>query len=276
MGVRPSSLAARSLATSMAQAPSLRPEELPAVTVPSFWKAGASAASFSCVVSGRGCSSRESMIAAPVFLSTPTWMGAISSARRPDSMAAPARLCDRTASSSCSWRVTPQRSATFSAVMPRASVPCIASMRGLIMRHPRVVSNRVWLPRAGMLSGLGMTHGARVICSTPPAMTRSASPLCTRRAASVNACMPDPHSRLTVTPGTETGMPASRRPMRATLRLSSPAWLAQPAMTSSMRSAGTPVRSSSAAMTWPSRSSARTEASAPPWRPNGVRTPSIR
>ncbi len=72
------------------------------MTVPSFWKAGASAASFSGVVSGRGCSSRDSMIGAPVFLSLPTWIGAISSARRPDSMAAPARRCDRTASSSCS------------------------------------------------------------------------------------------------------------------------------------------------------------------------------
>ena len=38
----------------------------------------------------------------------------------------------------------------------------------------------------------------------------------------------DPHSRLMVVPGTSGGMPASSAAMRPTLRLSSPAWLAQP------------------------------------------------
>jgi hypothetical protein len=48
------------------------------------------------------------------------------------------------------------------------------------------------------------------------------------RAAMVTASMPDPHRRLIVVPGTVTGIPASSKLMRATLRLSSPAWLAQP------------------------------------------------
>ena len=48
------------------------------------------------------------------------------------------------------------------------------------------------------------------------------------RAPSTSACRPEPQRRLTVAPGTVTGSPASSALMRATLRLSSPAWFAQP------------------------------------------------
>jgi len=48
------------------------------------------------------------------------------------------------------------------------------------------------------------------------------------RAALPTASMPEPHKRLIVEPGTSMGKPASRPDMRATLRLSSPAWFAQP------------------------------------------------
>ena len=64
--------------------------------------------------------------------------------------------------------------------------------------------------------------------STPPASISSASPVRIARAAMPVASMPEPHRRLTVVPGTSTGSPASRALIRATLRLSSPAWLAQP------------------------------------------------
>ena len=77
-------------------------------------------------------------------------------------------------------------------------------------------------------------------------------------------------------PDTLTGRPAASTDMRATLRPSSPAWLVQPKMTSSRRAGSRPVRSSRAVMTAAARSSGRTPASAPPWRPIGVRTPSIR
>ena len=60
--------------------------------------------------------------------------------------------------------------------------------------------------------------------------------------------------------------------MRATFRLSSPAWLAQPRMTSSMRDGSIPERSTTARSTAAARSSGRTRASAPPYRPIGVRT----
>ncbi len=49
-------------------APSLMPDALPAVTVPSFWNAGFSAASFSTVVPARGYSSTAKRIAVALLL----------------------------------------------------------------------------------------------------------------------------------------------------------------------------------------------------------------
>ena len=54
------------------------------------------------------------------------------------------------------------------------------------------------------------------------------------------ALSPDAQSRFTVSPGTVTGSPASSDAMRATLRLSSPAWLAQPSTTSAIAAGSTP------------------------------------
>ena len=73
-----------------------------------------------------------------------------------------------------------------------------------------------------------MTNGARLMLSTPPAITNPASPALIARAALPTASIPDPHRRLIVVPGTSVGRPASSAAMRATLRLSSPAWFAQP------------------------------------------------
>ena len=109
-----------------------------------------------------------------------------------------------------------------------------------------------------------MTYGARVIDSTPPAMNTSPSPTAIAWAAELIACNPEPHSRLTVSPATSTGSPARRAAMRATLRLSSPAWLAQPRMTSSIAAGSIPARSTTARITAAARSSGRTAASAPP------------
>ena len=112
---------------------------------------------------------------------------------------------------------------------------------------------------------LAMTYGARVIDSTPPATKTSPSPTMIAWAAALIACRPEPHSRLTVWPATSTGSPASSAAMRATLRLSSPAWLAQPRMTSSMRGRVDADSCSTAAlMTSAARSSGRTARRAPP------------
>jgi hypothetical protein len=79
------------------------------------------------------------------------------------------------------------------------------------------------------------------------------------------ALRPEAQSRLTVMPGMESGRPASSSAMRATLRLSSPAWLAQPNTTSSSADQSTlGLRLSSARIGTAARSSVRTLASAPP------------
>ena len=200
-----------------AAAPSLIPDELPAVTLPSLRKAGLSAAIFAASVSGRGCSSRSTS-------STAT----SSSANRPAASAAAHRRWLSSANASWSSRLTDQRSATFSPVSPIDSSGNIASIRGLGNRQPSVVSYMTRSPRGNARSGFAVTSGARLIDSTPPATNRSPSPARTAWQAAVTAARPDAHSRFRVTPATESGIPARSSAMRATLRLSSPAWFAQP------------------------------------------------
>jgi hypothetical protein len=107
------------------------------------------------------------------------------------------------------------------------STPYCAFISGLMKRQPMVVS-KISAFRENASSALPWTKGARVIDSTPPAMAKSISPARMARAALPTASRPEAHRRLTVTPGTLSGSPASSSAMRATLRLSSPAWLAQP------------------------------------------------
>ena len=90
------------------------------------------------------------------------------------------------------------------------------------------MSQAVWFPRGQAASGLAITSGARLIDSTPPATKRSPSPAATAWHAETTAESPEAQSLLTVTPATDSGSPASSAPMRATLRLSSPAWFAAP------------------------------------------------
>src|SRR6266581_1404315 len=110
--------------------------------------------------------------------------------------------------------------------------------------------------------------------STPPATKTSPSPALIARAAALTAPRPEEQSRLNVTPATETGRPASSAAIRATLRLSSPAWFAQPRYTSSTSAGSTPARRTTSRTTSAARSSGRTSFNAPRWRPIGVRTAS--
>ena len=109
--------AASALITTSAAAPSLIPEEVPAVTVPSLVERRAQAASRSAVVSGRGCSSRvhDHGLAPPLrHADRPR-----SRRRRsPASIAAAARRWLRRAKASCSARLISSSAATFSAVTP--------------------------------------------------------------------------------------------------------------------------------------------------------------
>ena len=95
-------------------------------------------------------------------------------------------------------------------------------MRLFTKRQPMVVSYTA-LARLKAVSALGMTNGARLMLSTPPAIIKPASPLRMARAAEPTASRLEPHKRLMVAPGTSIGRPASKLLMRATLRLSSPA-----------------------------------------------------
>ncbi len=123
--------------------------------------------------------------------------------------------------------------ATFSAVMPSGIVHSLR-MRGFVKRQPTVESAIGGTSRFHGEPDFSCTYGARVMLSTPPATKASPSPALIACAALAIACSPDPHSRFTVWPGTSIGSPASSTAIRATLRLSSPAWLVHPRITSSI------------------------------------------
>ena len=55
-------------------------------------------------------------------------------------------------------------------MIPSGSVWPSSSIRGFVIRHPSVVSKTSRWPVANALSGFGITHGERLIDSTPPAM----------------------------------------------------------------------------------------------------------
>ena len=169
-------------------------------------------------------------------------------------------------SASLSWssRLMLKSVATFSAVSGMASTPYFSFISLLMKRQPMVVSYTA-LVRPKAVSAFGMTNGARLMLSTPPAIISVASPDLIARAAVPTASKPEPHRRFRVAPGTSSGRPANRADMRATLRLSSPAWLAQPKITSVTNCQSTfGLRAISALMGIAPKSSARTLLSAPP------------
>jgi len=197
---------------------------LPAVTVPSGFTIPLSFASASSVVA-RGCSSRETIAGSPLRDGIET--GTISSASLPASIAAAARCCERSANASWSARATLNSSATFSAVSGIESIPYFAFVSGLTKRQPIVVSS-IFAAREYASVAFASTNGARDMLSTPPAIISCVSPALIARAAIAIASRLDPHRRFTVVPGTIAGRPASSSAIRPTLRLSSPAWFAQP------------------------------------------------
>ena len=101
-GVSPNLLAAASDANRRAQAPSFTPAALPAVTVPPSRNGAGSFAKPSIVVSGRGCSSRSTMMGS--LLRWGMLTGVISSAKATLCWATPARFWLRNAKASWSSR----------------------------------------------------------------------------------------------------------------------------------------------------------------------------
>ena len=93
---------------------------------------------------------------------------------------------------------------------------------------------------------LPMICGMALMDSVPAPIMMSASPVRMRAAASATACRPEAQKRLTVTPATLCGSPASSSPMRATFMPCSASGMAQPAITSSMRAGSSPGACASA------------------------------
>ena len=115
IGLTPSSLAFSSLITTTAAAPSLIPEELPAVTIPSFLNAGRSFARPSAVIPALGPSSVSNTTVSFFFLIS---TGTISSLNLPSALAFSHFCWLFAANASSSSRVIPYFSQTFSAVIP--------------------------------------------------------------------------------------------------------------------------------------------------------------
>ena len=134
----------------------------------------------------------SSAVTSPLAVGTAT--SSASNAPLAIAFAARSWLCRPKASESS--RVMPSSWATRSAVSPRVIV-CSGSWRPLTKRQPRAVSCTSPGLAQGV-PGLAMTHGARVIDSTPPATTISASPDLMACAALAMAVRPEAQSRLTV------------------------------------------------------------------------------
>src|SRR5262245_39692965 len=88
--------------------------------------------------------------------------------------------------------------------------------------------------------------------------------------ACTTACSPDPHTRLTVSPGTSTGTPALSAACRATF-MPAPAWSTQPITTSPMSAAFTSARAIASRIATAPRSAADRSLNTPPNAPIGVR-----
>ncbi len=137
-GVRPKRFAAFSEAMIRAAAPSLTPDALPAVTVPSDRTIGLSLASASMRRLARMLVLLDDHRIALALQRIST--GTISSAKKPDFCAAAARCWLRSANASWSSRLTLKSTATFSAVSGIWSTPYLAFICGLTKRQPMVVS----------------------------------------------------------------------------------------------------------------------------------------
>ena len=131
----------------------------------------------------------ESMSRAPFVM--PKAETAFSRARWPAWMAATALSWLRRAMRSWASRSILKSSATFSAVSGMESTPYFSFISLLMKRQPIVVSYTALL-RLKAASILGMTKGARLMLSTPPAIIRPASPALMARAAEPTASRPLP------------------------------------------------------------------------------------
>ena len=203
------------------------------------------------------------MTGSPLRSGTAT--GMISAARRPSAWAAAVFSWLHREKRSWSSRLMENSAARFSAVSGMVSTPYSSFIRLLTNRQPMVVSCISRLPRK-CFRGLAHDKGraGHAFHAAGDEQIRLASH---NGAGGARPRLPCPSrtSRLTVQPEIVSGKPARSKAMRATFRLSSPAWLAQPRMTSSTAAQSTALlRSISALIGRAAKSSVRMVARAPP------------
>ena len=174
------------------------PDEFPAVTWPSGPVSERRAASFSGVVSRRGCSSTLTVTVSPRPAGTVT--GTISSAKRPSSVAATARMCEWYDQWSDSSRVMPHSRAVFSPTVINMLVLGASAESGWLG------GMNCWTPPKGK-GDFSKRSGVRVMDSIPPAIIASAMPERMWAAASWTAIIPVAHWRCTAPPGVSGGSP---------------------------------------------------------------------
>ena len=134
----------------------------------------------------------------------------ISRSKRPSSVARAARCCERSAISSHSSRDTFHCSAISSALRPWWTTWWRSSSSG---------GNGV--PRSSIIFAFA-DSGMWPMCSTPPPMATSCTPVATSADAKFTACCADPHWRSIVVAGVSIGRPACSHAFRPTLYDCSP------------------------------------------------------
>ena len=137
---------------------------------------------------------------------------------------------------------------------------------------PIIMSSRTPSPMRYPVRALRRRYGALVMLSMPPARTTSKSPARMSDSAKVSARIPEPQTRLIVSAGTSTPMPARRATWRAGF-CPAPPCSTWPKIVLSTSAADMPARSIAARAATVPRSTAVCVASAPPSLPNGVRAP---
>ena len=179
-GRQPCRAATSEVVTSRAAAPSEICEELPAVTTPSSAEDRAEP----------GQRLDRGPTADPLVGRNGADRRQLAASKAPESAAAAALACERTAISSSSVRDSFHRCAMISALSPCGTSPPTPAYRA-IMRGPN--------GRPGPWVTV-QSIGTRLIDSTPPATAMSYCPEITPAAAKCTACCDEPHCRSRVTP----------------------------------------------------------------------------
>mmetsp|Transcript_22166 Transcript_22166/g.68344 ORF Transcript_22166/g.68344 Transcript_22166/m.68344 type:complete len:224 (+) Transcript_22166:468-1139(+) len=207
----------------VAAAPSVRKLEFAAVCVPApfLTKAGFSLAS---------CSGVEEALMPFSDVSAPVAPWTSSSAYRPASCAACARVCDMSVYSSCASRETPNFAARRSDEWPMTSLVVKFLMAGASgakspgfkpFSKPNAPAGPFFMafaaPRRRFRTGREKRMGTSENVSQPPAMTTSACPARIFSAPWQMAALAETHASVTVCAGTLVGRPACIAASRAML-----------------------------------------------------------